>query len=589
MWWQTGTFESKQGSKYELTGSLKTLLDVNKFLLQITDFIKNGKNKAQIEIELKMNEHDDQIVVFHRSFDKTGKESYSIEGTKVSAKAYTERIRTYHIQVDNLCMFLPQDRVQDFTKLNPQELLQNTQISVCNEETNDAFEDLKKKRELQKSAAKHNAEIQVQLTDNVNRNEQLHTMIENNRAKEKLIKERELHLKKKAWLQYDVFKKKYDEVSADVTKLQEVIGTKKNELKPLEKKQQEIAGSKTKLKNDIITSTQTQSAITAEVERMVRDVEKINIDIRQTKQDLKDLVQSRNEHEKEMRELQMKIRLDQQQLAKMKQEMEMEGDVEAKTRDFDEKTAQLKRKFEGLHRNRLTINTNLEEKVLPAINATNRKIASISDSKQKRFQTLRNHFEDAYKASDWLRTHRDQFNGQIFNPLLTEITVTDKKYAKYVENCIGNRDLESFLCTDKEDMSKLIKILRNDMKLKVNVGFTEQADELLHQAPREINQFPRHHGIYAYLIDMIEGPAPVLNYLCKLYGLHNIVIGDDRLENFASQLPADIKVFFSTNTRFQVTVSRYSGNKSVQSNDIMPRNLIDVSVDEEELNNERQK
>lgn len=536
-----------------------------------------------------MSEQDEQIVVFHRSFDKTGKESYSIDGTKVSAKAYIERIRTYHIQVDNLCMFLPQDRVQDFTKLNPQELLQNTQISVCDDETNEAFESLKKKREQQKSAAKHNAEIQVQLTDNMNRNEQLHTMIENNKAKEKLIEQKALHLKKKAWLQFDVYKKKYDEVSADVKKLTEVIATKRNELKPLEKKQQEIAGSKTKLKNDIITSTQTQSQITAEVERMVRDVEKINIDIRQTKQDLNNLVKSKNEHEKEVKEMQMKIRLDQQQLQNMKEEMEEEGDVEAKTKELDEKTNQLKRKFDGLHRNRLTINTNLEEKITPTINATNRRIAAIGDSLQKRFQTLRNNFDDAYKASQWLQAHRDQFNGHVFNPILTEITVTDKKFSKYVENCVANRDLETFLCTDKDDMSKLIKILRNDMKLKVNVGFTEDTTELAFTPQRDIDQFPKQYGIYAYLLDMIEGPAPVLNFLCKLYGLQNILIGDDRLENFASQLPNDIKIFFSTNTRFAVTVSRYSGNKSVQSNEIMPRNIIDVGVDEDELNHEKQK
>jgi chromosome segregation ATPase len=34
------------------------------------------------------------------------------------------------IQVDNLCQFLPQDRVADFSKMNPQLLLENTEKCV---------------------------------------------------------------------------------------------------------------------------------------------------------------------------------------------------------------------------------------------------------------------------------------------------------------------------------------------------------------------------------------------------------------------------------------------------------------------------
>lgn len=35
------------------------------------------------------------------------------------------------VQVDNLCQFLPQDRVQEFARLNKQELLRETQIAIC--------------------------------------------------------------------------------------------------------------------------------------------------------------------------------------------------------------------------------------------------------------------------------------------------------------------------------------------------------------------------------------------------------------------------------------------------------------------------
>lgn len=38
--------------------------------------------------------------------------------------------KEYNIQIDNLCTFLPQEKVQDFAKLNPQQLLEHTEKTV---------------------------------------------------------------------------------------------------------------------------------------------------------------------------------------------------------------------------------------------------------------------------------------------------------------------------------------------------------------------------------------------------------------------------------------------------------------------------
>lgn len=537
---------------------------------------------------MQTDEEGDESVSFHRSFDKDGKEEYGMNGQKLSAKAYIERIRKFHIQVDNLCMFLPQDRVQDFTKLNPQELLQSTQISVCDEKVNEAFASLKKKREQQKSAAKHNAEIQVKLNDNTSRNEQLHAMIENNRTKEKLIEQRVLHQKKKVWLEYDALKAKLDETLGESKVLENGLIKKKSELKPLEKKQQEIAGEKTKLKNDIMTSTNTQSTITSSTDRLIREAEKFNSEIRQSKQEIANLIQSSRDHEREVEDLRLKVRLDRAEYAKAKQELD-ESQNDAVISELDQKMGAIQQRVESLMVKRREVSDDIGENIVHHKRSLIRKIGQMKDSQGLRFQTLHNHFEDAWKASEWLKNNRNQFKGHIFNPILTEISVTNKNYAKYVENCVGFRDLQTFLCTDKADMSKLIKILRNDQRLNVNVGYTEATDDLNFAPPRDINEFPKEYGVFAYLIDMIDGPAPVLNYLCKLYGLHNIIVARDSIENYASRLPADIRVFFSSTSRFSVTVSRYTGNKSVQSNEISPRNIVDVGIDEEELRKEEAK
>ncbi|KAG5678899.1 hypothetical protein PVAND_008523 [Polypedilum vanderplanki] len=86
-------------------------------------------------------------------------------------------------------------------------------------EINDAFENLKIKREKQKNFAKQNANLQIQLEDNINRNEQLHGMIENGRLRDRLAANIEMLKKKKAWQEYNECKLKYDEADSDVKKL----------------------------------------------------------------------------------------------------------------------------------------------------------------------------------------------------------------------------------------------------------------------------------------------------------------------------------------------------------------------------------
>lgn len=39
-------------------------------------------------------------------------------------------MKKLNIQVNNLCQFLPQDRVADFSKMNPQQLLESTEKCV---------------------------------------------------------------------------------------------------------------------------------------------------------------------------------------------------------------------------------------------------------------------------------------------------------------------------------------------------------------------------------------------------------------------------------------------------------------------------
>lgn len=115
---------------------------------QIEDYVKNGKDRAEIEIILfKDPKHKSK---FKRLFNMNGQNTFFVDNAECSLKKYLEHVAEFNIQISNLCQFLPQDRVQDFAKMNPQELLHNTQSSVCSTECAELFEQLKELRAQQK-------------------------------------------------------------------------------------------------------------------------------------------------------------------------------------------------------------------------------------------------------------------------------------------------------------------------------------------------------------------------------------------------------------------------------------------------------
>lgn len=476
-------------------------------------------------------------------------------------------------------MFLPQDRVQDFTKLNPQELLHNTQISVCSPEINEAFAKLLKTRDQQKNYTKTKADLQTQLDDNCNRNEQLRTVIENNKLKDKLLQSVDILIKKKAWCEFEELRKKYEEVEVDMEVMVDKMKKKTDEMKPLQQKQQQIAGTKASLKNAISKAISSTSAAVAEMDKLQDATDNIVDDVNRSKQNMKNVVASVSDHKKQVREMELIVELENNELTEAKRVLTEDGDIVEQIQQIDGEMAKRKTITERLMQQQTAIANVLEETITPSIRNCTRKIAMLGDTLRQRVETLRNASEDTYKTYDWLQKNRQNFQGKIFNPVMTEITVTENDNAKYVENTVAQKDLITFVCTDKNDMKQLIKMFRNDLNLQVNFAYAEDTELCQYKPPRDISEYPADLGLYSYLIDMIDGPAPILNYLCKLYQIHQVAVGDDNTFKNASRVPNEFRLFFSTNHRFFVNVSKYSNSKFTSSSAIQSRNMLHVGVD----------
>lgn len=93
----------------------------------LESMIKLGEERSEIFITIMGN--DKKPVEIHRSFTKLTT-SWKLNGKKASEKEVLEFVSSLNIQLDNLCHFLPQERVAEFAGLSPEKLLLETERTL---------------------------------------------------------------------------------------------------------------------------------------------------------------------------------------------------------------------------------------------------------------------------------------------------------------------------------------------------------------------------------------------------------------------------------------------------------------------------
>lgn len=181
-------------------------------------------------------ERENEFTKVTRIFNIQDKTSWFLNNQPISFKDLMDHIKVYRIQVENLCQFLPQDRVQDFAKMNQQQLLKETQIALCR---NDLIEkqqvliNFRENDKLLRTAIEKNNEKLQENRDVISR---LEGKIENfARKKQFLNKIRDID-RKIAWMEYDKIYEKMLEVKTDLKKAKEIYEKHQNTIKPIESK-----------------------------------------------------------------------------------------------------------------------------------------------------------------------------------------------------------------------------------------------------------------------------------------------------------------------------------------------------------------
>lgn len=101
---------------------------------RVSSFVKQGHASGWIELEFKGHEGESNVTIRRNLKLKDDRADYYINGEKTTKSAVTERVQSFNIMIDNLCSFLPQDKVTEFARMNPVQLLRETQKAALDGE-----------------------------------------------------------------------------------------------------------------------------------------------------------------------------------------------------------------------------------------------------------------------------------------------------------------------------------------------------------------------------------------------------------------------------------------------------------------------
>ncbi|KAL8826595.1 MAG: hypothetical protein Q9170_007342 [Blastenia crenularia] len=491
----------------------------------ISEFVKHGEQEADIEIELAADpkRHQRNPVIKCNIKRENNKSTFSIDGRPSNKKTVIELCRSFTIQIDNLCQFLPQDKVVEFAAMTPVELLRSTQRAVAPQEMLDMHEELKEHRRKQKA-------VQERVQGDQDALENLESRQRAQADDVQRMREREVIKKRVGFLEMSRPFPLYREAQRAYIEAKKTRRQAAEEFADLER---EVEPSLRAL-NDKKTYQQQVEAATNGRRKIVQDAEKAadGIDrklksLHERKGELDAEVEVEKNGGKDNRKEAMRLEQNIVRLKKQIEEQPPDLDIsgynerirekQRATEDASQKVTELKSRQADIgHRGR-----DKGQRVQQA----RQDLADLESQAGKQESKLKNASTDTFKAWQWIKQNQNEFEKQIFGPPIVECSVTDLRYVDQIETLCQRSQLLTITCQTKNDFKKLSNILHDRLHLaEINMQHMEGT---LGNFPPPIprDQLDRY-GLTGWALDYISGPEPVMAMLCANVRLNSTGVGD---------------------------------------------------------------
>ena len=527
----------------------------------MSEYVKHGCQEAMIEIELaKDGKRFRNNIVIRCTIKRDGNKTlFYVDGKPQGKKAVIELCRSLSIQIDNLCQFLPQDKVVEFAAMTPVELLRSTQRAVASQDMIDMHESLKDLRRKQKDIQAKYIADQEQLDNLESRQRLQEADVERMREREQI----ETHIKfleaarpfasyRNARSAHLEAKEKGKAAQIELTRLKEEVEPSLRAVNAKEQYKAQIAAVMTERKTNI-----------SKAERHADGIDKKFKDLQDKLNELVAADSAEKSGGKKHR--QDVVRLE-GTISQLKRQMEGEPpelDVQAYNRRIREKRdaldecttkiGDLKKHQDELKRRGVDKNHRIKQ--------AEDDLAQMDSQAGKQKSKLQGISPHTSKLWEWVQQNQNQFEKPVFGPPIVECTIKDPKYVDHIESLFQKSSMTSFTVQTKGDFRKLSDQAHDRMHLtEVNIK-TMQAGLDPFSPPVSPEQMKRF-GLEGWALDYLNGPEPVLAMLCADVHIHEagIALRDTTPQQFELLQNSPIQSWVTSKSTYRITRRREYGS-----------------------------
>ncbi|KAI9016538.1 hypothetical protein CLU79DRAFT_763165 [Phycomyces nitens] len=548
----------------------------------VTEFIKTGADESTIQIELK-NGNGKNITIQRTIHKANNQNSWKINFKSASQKEVISTIAKFDIQVDNLCQFLPQDKVAEFAQLSPPLLLKRTQLAAGEKKLSEWQSQLIEWRTAQRD---------LTLTYESGKNH-LKVLLDRNVGLEKdvyKLKQREAALKKVAVLkatlplaQYSSAKARHDEAKAEEQEKKAFVQEIEASHTPINEALLEI---ETEYKNATSSLTQFKQAVTEMSSKLTEETHKLDrsrILSSEAKKEIENLEKREVAHQVEIKKLETRIEYAKNKLGP---EPVIENtddikkainEIETTLGQYADKHIDLRRRYDDINRQRRTNMESIEE--------NKRELGEIQNVQKRRMVNLKRSHQDTFTAAQWLKANKSMFHGKVYGPIQMCINVKDQKYASIVEAALGGENgshLKTFVCENQEDYKTFTRETVDKQKLRLTVSWPGENGDQQFQTPMSEEQLRTKYEMEHFVSDLLEGPPTVIKYLCQQTKIHLIPVSLYQEDQQRIANCGQFKKFIIKNSFYNVKQYSYGrGGKQTAIRQFKPASVLADSINTE--------
>jgi chromosome segregation ATPase len=553
-------------------------------------FVKNGSDVAEIEIELAAGPGMATNPIVTREIrKKDSKTRFWINGQSVGKNAVLALCKQFSIQIDNLCQFLPQDRVVEFAKMQDVDRLRETQRAAAPKhmvEWHDKLKDLRteeKGLEIKQQAEKSHLEV-LEKQQNADRED-----VERFQQREGLLLKAKCLEKVRPIIALAQLKSDVVQAKKDLQSARRELDLLNANVEPVRQAQDEVETYKNQIEEVVKLRKNRLDLLKAHADKLFSKLEKDKQNVIDFTDQISGEANSKKLRDRDIARLKSEI----QRLERQRQDQPVgydAGSFEARKADLSAQGRIASSRLLELETAYNTLSQSIRDLGVE-YGSVQEQRKRLDTQSGKQASALRNLSSDTAKAWEWFRQHRNELplKGEVYGPPILVCSIRDPRYADAVESQLRKGDLLAITFTNGDDQKLLSDYLLGTGENRLglhDVHLRTSKNPLSNYQPPVPPARLQDFGFEGYVVDYVEGPDAVLAMLCDSVRLNRVAYAARPItdEQHAAASSSAIQKWVSGRDVVQITTRReYGASSTVVTQLKSARHFVNQPANSEEM------